>query len=394
MDQLALTFTSPGIRHNQPPEAIDAQAFNARLLATDVDLVARFCNLQLACGRMPEPIASEEDPATATDFIAQCQLQVKQAEAAQKQEKSLFLSGGRAVDTFFKTRSERLSAALASTVAPLKANRDEVAAAERHRHSEARERATEEARSSLAEAEAHRARAKRPCEGEQSFEERRDAIETLRLADNAAERAEAARRMASALEPMHIRGNDGATAFVRRSWRFEVIDRDHVPREYMTLDVAVVREAITHDGIRHIPGLRIFQTEGLRVRAITSPRSQKTPSGGAQAIKTSKSAGATSSDQRRGPRPPTGKGRIRSSPDPGPVVSIKSIWGDQKVLRYYRQALASLQPHDPLEIAKFRAANAAIEARLRRKLPQRMEEIDCLYGGSRVLPEAGEGTPK
>ena len=390
MDQLALTFTSPGIGHNQPPEAIDAQAFNARLLATHVDLLARFCDFQLACGRMPDPIASEEDAATATDFIAQCQLQVKQAEAAQKQEKSLFLSGGRAVDTFFKARSERLSAALAPTMARLKAYRDEVVAAERHRHREAQERATEEARSSLAEAEAHRARAKRPSEGEQSFEERRDAIETLRLADNAAERAEAARRMALApLEPMRIRGNDGATAFVRRSWSFEVIDRDHVPREY-----PVVREAITYDGIRHIPGLRIFQTEGLRVRATTSPRSQKTPSGGAQAIKTSKSAGAASSDQRRGPRPPKGKVRIRSSPDPGPVVSIKPIRGDQKVLRYYRQALASLQPHDAPEISKFRAANAAIEARLRRKLRQRMEEIDFLYGGSRVLPEAGEGTPK
>ena len=64
------------------------------------------------------------------------------------------------------------------------------------------------------------------------------------------------------------------------------------------------------------------------------------------------------------------------------------------MLRYYRQALASLQPHDAPEIAKFRAANADIEARLWRKLPQRMDEIEFLYGGSRVSPEAGEGTPK
>ena len=67
------------------------------------------------------------------------------------------------------------------------------------------------------------------------------------------------------------------------------------------------------------------------------------------------------------------------------MVPIKPIWGDQRVLRYYRQALG--------EIAKFRAANALIEARLRRKLPHRMEEIDFLYGGSRVSPEAGEGHP-
>jgi hypothetical protein len=76
------------------------------------------------------------------------------------------------------------------------------------------------------------------------------------------------------------------------------------------------------------------------------------------------------------------------------VVSIKPIWGDQKVLRYYRQALASLQLHDAAEIAKFRAANAAIETRLWRKLPHRMEEIEFLYGGSRGSPAAGGRTPK
>ena len=349
--------------------------------------------------RPGESFASEEDAATATDFIAQCQLQVKQAEAAQKQEKSLFLSGGRAVDTFFKARSERLSAALAPTVARLKAYRDAMAAAERHRHREAGERATEEARSSLAEAEAHRARAKRPYEVEQSFEERRDAIETLRLADNATERAEAARRMASAaLEPTRIRGNYGATAFVRRSWRFEIVDLDQIPREYMSLDVPVVREALTQDGIRHIPGLRIFPTEGLRVRATTSLRRHRAPSHGEQAVETSKSAEAAkhqSSDQRPpGRRTLKRSRRIRSASDPRLALPIKPIWGDQKVLRYYRQALASLQPHDAAEIAKFRAANAAIETRLRRKLPHRMEEIEFLYGGSRASPEAGVGTPK
>jgi hypothetical protein len=76
------------------------------------------------------------------------------------------------------------------------------------------------------------------------------------------------------------------------------------------------------------------------------------------------------------------------------AVPIKPIGGDQKVLRYCRQALATVQPHEAAEIAKFRAANAAIEARLWRKLPQRMEEIGFLYGGSRVSPEAGEGEPK
>jgi hypothetical protein len=53
---------------------------------------------------------------------------------------------------------------------------------------------------------------------------------------------------------------------VTRRWSFEVVDLDQVPREYLSLDVAVVRQAITRDGVRKIPGLRIFQAEALRVR--------------------------------------------------------------------------------------------------------------------------------
>jgi hypothetical protein len=72
---------------------------------------------------------------------------------------------------------------------------------------------------------------------------------------------------AAPLEPTRIRDDYGATAFLRRSWIFEVVDIDQVPRTYMSLDVPVVREAITRDGVRNIPGLRIFQTEVLRVRS-------------------------------------------------------------------------------------------------------------------------------
>ncbi len=49
-------------------------------------------------------------------------------------------------------------------------------------------------------------------------------------------------------------------------WTFEVIDLDQVPREYMSLDVEVVREAINKDAVREIPGLRIYQSETLHVR--------------------------------------------------------------------------------------------------------------------------------
>ena len=84
----------------------------------------------------------------------------------------------------------------------------------------------------------------------------------------------------------------------------------------MSLDVPVVRVAITQDGIRHIPGLRIFQTEGLRVRTTTSPCSHKASSLREQAVETSKSADAPkhqSSNQEAGTRMPKRKGRVGSA---------------------------------------------------------------------------------
>ena len=160
MEQLALAFTPPGIGHNQSPEAMDPiEGLNARLTESHADLFARFRNLKLACGQVPDPIANEEDAATATEFIAQCKLQVKQADAVHKAEKQLFLKAGRAIDAVFKGRCERLGTALMPIVARLTVYRERIAAAERQRYEEARERAAEETRQALTEADTRCTRA-------------------------------------------------------------------------------------------------------------------------------------------------------------------------------------------------------------------------------------------
>jgi hypothetical protein len=268
VNQLALSFLPPGLGHNQPPEPIDPIAgLNARLSESHGDLVSRLRDLEVGCARVPDAIASEEDAATLTDFIAQCQASTRKAEAAHKQEKTIYLRAGRAVDIFFKGRCDKLSAALMPAIARLKAYRDTVAEAERRRHQAARRAAAEEVARAAAAAAEHRATAERLARGAESVEDRRRAAEELRLAEEAFQRAQAAgQRAAAVLEPTRIRGDYGATAYVTRNWSFEVVDLDRVPREYMSLDVAVVREAIAKDGIRDIPGLRIFQAEALRVR--------------------------------------------------------------------------------------------------------------------------------
>ena len=269
MDQLALGFAPPpGLGHNQPPEPIDPTlGLSERLATSHADLVARFRDLELGCARIPDPLASDEDAATLTDFIAQCQAHIRKAEAAHKAEKALFLRAGRVVDGFFKRRCDGLTAALAPAVARLKAYRDELARIEQQRHEAVRHAAAEEARQAMAEAEEHHAQAERLAREGESLEARRRAADELRLAEEAAQRAQIARVEATLpLEPTRLHGDYGSTAYLTRRWSFEVIDLDQVPREYMSLDVAVVRQAITRDGVRQIPGLRIFRSEALRVR--------------------------------------------------------------------------------------------------------------------------------
>jgi len=269
VDQIALVFGPlPGFGHNHPPEPIDPiEALTAWLGETHCDLVARFRDLELGCARVPDPLESEEDAATLTDFIAQCQRHIKKAEASHRREKELFLKASRAVDAFFKRRCDKLTAALVPGVSRLKAYRDQVALLERQRHEKARRAAEEEASRAAAEAEEHRAAAERLARAAQNLSDRRQAAEELQLAEAAAERATTANREATArIEPTRIRGDYGATAYVTRSWTFEVVDLDQVPREYMSLDVEVVRKSIAGDGVREIPGLRIFQAESLRVR--------------------------------------------------------------------------------------------------------------------------------
>ena len=269
MHQLTLGIApAPGPGHNQPPEPIDpGEGLDRQLAARHADLVARFRDLELGCARVPDPVESDDDAARLTDFIAQCQAHIKRAEAAHKTEKAPFLKAGRVVDGFFKRRCEQLLSALAPAIARLKSYRDEVARIERQLHEQAQREAAELARQAMAEAEEHRDLAERLAREGKSIEDRLWAADELRLAEDAAQLAHMASSQAKAsLKPTRLHGDYGSTAYVGRSWTFEVADLDRVPREYMSLDVAVVRDAITRSGVRKIPGLRIFQTEALRVR--------------------------------------------------------------------------------------------------------------------------------
>jgi hypothetical protein len=257
--------TIPSLGHNNPPEPLEPlDALDLRLAKTHRDLVVRFIELEIGCGRVPQSLEGDDHAAAAADFMAQCQAHIKKAEAAHKAEKEFFLKGGRIVDGFFKRRCRKLTAALEPVGRSLKDYHAQLAECAAQRHEDGCREAETAALVAEAEEAQLREKANRLLA---KGGDRGAAAQTLRLADLAAARAASARATAMAQpEPLHIRGDYGATAYVHKTWTFEVIDLDQVPREYMSLDVDVVRDAIVRDGVRDIPGLRVYQSETLRVR--------------------------------------------------------------------------------------------------------------------------------
>jgi hypothetical protein len=256
---------APGIGHNHAAAESDPVASIKRHLdASYRDLVTRFMDFEQGCARVPQRIDSEEAAGLVTDFIAQCQAHLRQAETAHKVEKALFLQGGRTVDGFFKRRCESLSSALVPVLALLKSYRDRREAAAVERRIALLAAAENEATRALE----HRAEAERLTASENPADRNR-AAQYRSLADAISESADAMIREAAAcMEPVRIQGDYGATAYITHSWSFDVVDVSAVPRRYLVLNAETVRAAITKDGVRDIPGLKIFQTESLRVRGV------------------------------------------------------------------------------------------------------------------------------
>lgn len=64
--------------------------------------------------------------------------------------------------------------------------------------------------------------------------------------------------------PAAVRTKSGLVT-TRKVWTFKVVDESLIPREYLVLDEAKVRKAISA-GVREIPGLSIYQQEEVVVR--------------------------------------------------------------------------------------------------------------------------------
>ena len=62
------------------------------------------------------------------------------------------------------------------------------------------------------------------------------------------------------------RTSTGASAFIKRPWKAEILDESQVPREYCSPDMRLINQGVRM-GVREILGVRIFQDIQTNIRA-------------------------------------------------------------------------------------------------------------------------------
>lgn len=267
-------------------ELSEAEKLRADLEERHGKLIARKAELLAAGARVPDVIEDEETASRAADFARQIAEAIKHAEGSRVDAKEPFLAASRAVDGFFKAISDPL-ATLKNAVARKLTSYQTKVAEERRRaaEAEARRKREEEERARAAAAEAERqrleaeaaaARARKP-ETEERAQEKAAVAEQQReesavaavVAGTEARQAEAIAAQSST-DLSRTRGQYGAVASLRKRWVHEVVNIDDVPRAYLKLDDAALREHIrvTKKGEvpAPIPGIRFVEEAQSVVR--------------------------------------------------------------------------------------------------------------------------------
>jgi colicin import membrane protein len=211
----------------------------------------------------------------------------KALEARRKDTKAPMLEAGRRIDQLFKELDAPLAEAEASLKTGIKVWRDAerkqieaqqcaeeerrraefAAAEEKRREEEAQARAEREAAArAAAKAEADVKKGDR--DAERRVEAAKRAEEQARIREMVAKETQPV--VATAIAPVSEQASQIKTAdvtvSVRKVWKFEVEDASRVPSAYRVVDERLIRKAVS-EGVRDIPGVRIFEDEQIATRA-------------------------------------------------------------------------------------------------------------------------------
>lgn len=223
--------TTPQLGDNLPPSEIEA--FEQNLREANRGISDRIGDLQVGLARVPEQI-TDENAAQATDFIAQCKVELKAAEERRKAAVKPLNDRKDKVQAFFKGLVSPAQAMVDEVTKRLNAYHQEKQRLERERLAaeQAKQRAEEQAQREAAEAAQREAeekarQAKTDEDRRRAAAQFREAEDARGKADEAGEAAEQAERAAKG--PVHIKGDSGATAYATTRWTHEVFDLGAVP---------------------------------------------------------------------------------------------------------------------------------------------------------------------
>ena len=208
-----------------------------------------------AFDRVPAEIGDEETNMRAADFAKKIATHIKVLESDHKGEKQPYLDGGRAVDGFFKTLSDKLTVAKKEVERRQTAYANKKAADERCRREE-EARITKEAADRAAREALERA-AQLPADAADAVLQ--DAIVQEVRAEAAVEAAQA-----SQADLSRTRTDLGVVSSLRTTWKGEMVNRDELDleklRPYIATD-ALERaiNAFVKAGGRELRGAKVFE---------------------------------------------------------------------------------------------------------------------------------------
>jgi len=264
---------------NMPPSPMaddTGKELRERLLQEHAELLDRARDLEVGIGQLPNTV-TPDNSARIQEFVAQVNSFAGtngELPKAHKRAKQPFLDHGRIVDEVLLHRAQGLLRLLEPIRTKLDRYHKAIQDALRSKQEEQRlaaERARQEA-----EEEAARQRA-RAAMGVLAPGTRTDAKEALRRAEEAETRAAEAQKIIDAPDVRHtVRTDLGTTGYLRRELGFEVTNPLKIPwaelmakylRESDIQEILgkLVRAAVA-DGIKEIPGLRIFDNHRFQVK--------------------------------------------------------------------------------------------------------------------------------
>lgn len=266
----AMQPAAAGPGHNNPPSELGTTdlviLLNPAVLRDQYDLdyaelVQRVMALLAGVDRFfdqVKAIGSEEEQARASDFAGQLKLVEREVEAIRAALALPFRLAQAAVQAKFKAAlQDPLNKALSDIEAKMTTFAKRLILENKQRLDDERRAAQAEASRLAAEAE----RTGRPSQ-----------IEDAAAAAAKAEVATVRASTATSASLGRVRGNLGTVATVRTEWTYEIADINDVPLGFLMVDDAAVRAVIAEGrrdkiGAPGIPGLRIIETTGVKVRA-------------------------------------------------------------------------------------------------------------------------------